>query len=74
MNLLFNNMRARSERLGDFNAMVGTGRKAEEHLQRLFTRFGGGLLSGIEELIERSARQLRAKILERPDGDYYAEG
>ena len=74
MNLLFNNMRARSERLGDFNAMVGTGRKAEEHLQRLFTRFGGGLLSGIEELIERSERQLRAKILERPDGDYYAEG
>ena len=67
MNLLFNNMRARSERLGDFNAMVGTGRKAEEHLQRLFTRFGGGLLSGIEELIERSERQLRAKILERPD-------
>ena len=54
--------------------MVGTGRKAEEHLQRLFARFGGGLLSGIEELIERSERQLRAKILERPDGDYYAEG
>lgn len=74
MNLLFNNMRARSERLGDFNAMVGTGRKAEEHLQRLFKRFGDGLLGGIEELIARSERQLRAKIAERPDGDYFAEG
>ncbi len=74
MNLLFNNMRARSERLGDYNAMVGTGRKAEEHLQRLFKRFGDGLLGGIEELISRSERQLRAKISERPDGDYLAEG
>ncbi|MEE2997984.1 MAG: hydantoinase B/oxoprolinase family protein [Pseudomonadota bacterium] len=74
MNLLFNNMRARSERLGDFNAMLGTGRKAEEHLQRLYNRFGEGLLSGIEELIERSERQLRSKISERPDGDYFAEG
>jgi N-methylhydantoinase B len=74
MNLLFNNMRARSERLGDFNAMVGTGRKAEEHLQRLYKRFGDGFLSGIEELIARTERQLRAKVAERPDGDYYAEG
>ncbi|MFT5488408.1 MAG: N-methylhydantoinase B, partial [Alphaproteobacteria bacterium] len=74
MNLLFNNMRARSERLGDYNAMVGTGRKAEEHLQRLFKRFGEGLLGGVEELIARSERQLRAKITERPDGDYFAEG
>lgn len=74
MNLLFNNMRARSERLGDYNAMVGTGRKAQEHLQRLFKRFGEGLLGGVEELIARSERQLRAKIGERADGDYFAEG
>ena len=74
MNLLFNNMRARSERIGDFNAMVGTGRKAEEHLQRLFGRFGDGLLAGVEELIGRAERQLRAKIADCPDGDYYAEG
>lgn len=74
MNLLFNNMRARSERLGDFNAMVGTGRKAEEHLQRLYKRFGEGLLGGIEDLISRSERQLRNKISERADGDYFAEG
>jgi N-methylhydantoinase B len=74
MNLLFNNMRARSERLGDFNAMIGTGRKAEEHMQRLYKRFGAGLLGGVEELIVRSERLLRARIAVRPDGDYYAEG
>ena len=74
MNLLFNNMRARSERLGDFSAMIGTGRKAEEHMQRLYKRFGAGLLGGVEELIVRSERLLRARIAERPDGDYYAEG
>jgi N-methylhydantoinase B len=74
LNLLFNNMRARSERIGDFNAMVGTGRKAEEHLLRLYRRFGDGLLSGVEELIGRAERQLRAKIAECPDGDYFAEG
>ena len=74
MNLLFNNMRARSERLGDFNAMIGTGRKAEEHMQRLYKRFGAGLLGGVEELIVRSELLLRARIAECPDGDYYAEG
>jgi N-methylhydantoinase B len=74
MNLLFNNMRARTERIGDFNAMVGTGRKAEEHLQRLYRRFGQGLLTGIEELIARAERQLRSKIAELPDGDYFSEG
>ena len=74
LDLLFNNMRARSERLGDFNAMVGTGRKAEEHLQRLYRRFGDGLLAGVDELIARAETQLRAKISDCPDGDYYAEG
>jgi len=75
LDLLFNNMRGRTERLGDFNGMIGTGRKAGEHLARLFQRFGGkGLLDGIEELILRAERQLRARIAECPDGDYFAEG
>ena len=75
LDLLFNNMRGPEERVGDFNAMLGTGRKAEEHLQRLFKRFGGReLLDGIDSLIERSERQMRSRIKECPDGDYYAEG
>lgn len=75
LDLLFNNMRGRAERQGDYNAMIGTGRKAAEHIQRLFTRFGGReLLDGIEELIARSERQMRSRIAECPDGDYYSEG
>ncbi|MDE0056740.1 MAG: hydantoinase B/oxoprolinase family protein, partial [Defluviicoccus sp.] len=75
LELLFNNMRGRNERLGDFNAMLGTGRKAAEHIGRLFVRFGGqGLLDGIEELMRRSEGLLRARIAECPDGVYFAEG
>ena len=75
LELLFNNMRGRNERLGDFNAMLGTGRKAEEHIGRLFKRFGGqGLLDGIEELMRRSEGLLRARIARCPDGVYFAEG
>lgn len=75
LDLLFNNMRGPEERVGDFNAMLGTGRKAEEHLQRLFKRFGGReLLDGVDSLIERSERQMRARVKDCPDGDYYAEG
>ncbi len=73
--LMFNNMRGRAERLGDFNAMLGTGRKARDHIERLFRRFGGReLLDGVEELIARSERLLRDRIGECPDGDYFAEG
>ncbi len=75
LDLLFNNMRGSEERIGDFNAMLGTGKKAEEHLQRLFKRFGGReLLEGVDSLIERSERQMRGRVAECPDGDYYAEG
>lgn len=75
LDLLFANMRTPEERRGDFNAMLGTGRKAAEHIGRLFQRFGGAaLLSGVEELIARSERQMRARIAACPDGDYYAEG
>ena len=75
LDAMFNNMRGPEERIGDFNAMLGTGRKAAEHLQRLFQRFGGeGLLEGVETLIERSERQMRSRIADCPDGDYLSEG
>jgi N-methylhydantoinase B len=75
LDALFNNMRGPEERIGDFNAMLGTGRKAAEHIERLFKRFGGNeLLDGVEELIARSERQMRARIKDCPDGDFYAEG
>jgi len=75
LKLLFDNMRTPAERIGDFKTMVGTARKAAEHIGRLFRRFGGdGLLDGVEELIRRSEAQMRAKIAALPDGAYYNEG
>ena len=75
LRLLFDNMRTPAERIGDFNTMVGTAKKAAEHLGRLFRRFGGSaLLEGIEELIRRSEAQMRARIAAIPDGVHYNEG
>jgi N-methylhydantoinase B len=73
--LLLDNMRIREERRGDFNTMLGASRKAAEHIERLFKRFGGhAFLDAIEELIARSERLMRARIREIPDGVYLAEG
>ena len=75
LDLLFSNMRITHERRGDFNTMLGTSRKAAEHLGRLFRRFGGrDLLDAIEELIARSTRVTRERIAAVPDGVYRAEG
>ena len=49
LRLLIENMRLPAERMGDFNAMYGTARKAEEHIQRLLKRFGpDDLIEAIE--------------------------
>lgn len=75
LTLLFDNMRVTHERKGDFNTMLGTSRKAAEHLERLFTRFGGdALLASVEELIGRSAAVMRGRIAALPDGVYHGEG
>jgi N-methylhydantoinase B len=75
LTLLFDNMRVTHERKGDFNTMLGTSRKAAEHLGRLFARFGGdALLDSIEELIGRSAAVMRERIAALPDGVYHGEG
>ena len=75
LTLLFDNMRIAPERRGDFNTMLGTSRKAAEHVGRLFARFGGeALLDAIEELIERAETVMRKRIAGIPDGTYHAEG
>ena len=74
LDLLFNNMRITHERKGDFNTMLGTSRKAAEHIHRLFHRFGGdAFLDAVEELIARSERLMRSRIAQVPDGTYFAE-
>lgn len=75
LDLLFNNMRIPHERKGDFNTMLGTSRKAAEHVQRLFRRFGGNaLLDAMEELIARAEGVMRERIAAAPDGTWHAEG
>ena len=75
LTLLFDNMRITRERRGDFNTMLGTSRKAADHVARLFARFGGeALLDAVEELIERAEKVMRERIAGIPDGTYHAEG
>ena len=75
LTLLFDNMRIARERRGDFNTMLGTSRKAAEHVGRLFARFGGAaLLDAIEELVARAENVMRERIAGIPDGTYHAEG
>ena len=74
LQLLFNNMRITEERRGDFNTMHGASRKAAQHIERLFKRFGGtAFLEAIEELISRSEKLMRERIDQIPDGTYSAE-
>jgi N-methylhydantoinase B len=75
LDLLFNNMRITHERKGDFSTMLGTSRKAAEHVERLFGRFGGdALLDAVEELIARAEGVMRERISAVPDGTWTAEG
>ena len=75
LTLLFDNMRITRERRGDFNTMLGTSRKAAEHVARLFARFGGEALpDAIEELIARAEKVMRERIAGIADGTYHAEG
>ena len=74
LQLLFSNMRIAEERRGDFNTMLGASRKAAQHIERLFKRFGGiAFLDAIEELISRSETLMRERISQIPDGTYHAE-
>lgn len=73
--LLFQNMRNPAEREGDFNTMLGTSRKAAEHVKRLIARFGTNkLLGSIDELMRRAEQVMRERIRGCPDGVYLAEG
>jgi N-methylhydantoinase B len=75
LELLFSNMRIRAEREGDFRTMLGSSRKAAEHVQRLYHRFGAAAIEdSIAELMKRAERVMRERIAAVPDGTYYAEG
>ena len=75
LSFMFNNMRSPAERRGDFNTMLGAGRKAAQHIERLARRFGtSDLMNSIDELIRRSEQVMRNRIRECPNGVYYSDG
>lgn len=75
LTLLFDNMRIRHEREGDFKTMLGTSRKAVAHVERLFERFGGdALLAAVEQLVSGAEAHMRERIAAVPDGTWHAQG
>jgi len=65
------NMRNRTERLGDFHAQVASLRLGERKVMDLFKRYGTETINAcIEEILDYGERQLKAAILDVPEGDY----
>jgi N-methylhydantoinase B len=74
LDLIFANMRGPRERRGDYQAMIGTCRKAAERVERLAARYGAGTVrSAVAELMERAERRMRHAITALPDGEYCYE-
>jgi N-methylhydantoinase B len=74
LDLLFANMRGPRERRGDFEAMIGTCRKASERVEELTARYGAGTVrAAVTLLLDRAEARMRSRIRELPDGEYVYE-
>jgi N-methylhydantoinase B len=74
LDLLFANMRGPREREGDFNAMLGTCRKAAERVEALAARYGTPTVrAAVAELMDRAEARMRAAIRGLRDGEYVYE-
>jgi N-methylhydantoinase B len=74
LDLLFANMRGPRERMGDFDAMIGTCRKAGERVEELAGRYGAATIrAAIAELMDRAEARMRRAIAGLPDGEYVYE-
>jgi N-methylhydantoinase B len=74
LELIFANMRGPRERLGDFQAMMGTCRKAAERIEGLRARYGAATIrAAVAELMDRAEARMRAAIRALPDGTYAYE-
>jgi N-methylhydantoinase B len=77
--VLFANMRIAGDREGDFQAMVGTCRKAAERVEALLARYGVPTVRAcVKGLLDRAEQRMRQLIAALPDGTYryetYLEG
>jgi N-methylhydantoinase B len=74
LDLMFANMRGLRERKGDFDAMVGTCRKAAERIEELAARYGAATMrEAVAELMDRAEARMRQAIALLPDGAYAYE-
>jgi N-methylhydantoinase B len=74
LDVLFANMRGPRERHGDFNAMIGTCRKAAQRIEELTARYGAATIrAAVAELMDRAELRMRRAIRALPDGEYLYE-
>ena len=74
LDLLFNNMRVPEERIGDFQAVLGTCLVAEKRIREMADRYGKEeLRTYLEELVYRAEVRMRQMISKIPDGEYEFE-
>jgi N-methylhydantoinase B len=74
LDLIFANMRGPRERRGDFQAMIGTCRKAAERVEGLAARYGADTVrAAVAELMDRAELRMRRGIRALPDGEYVYE-
>ncbi len=74
LDLIFANMRGPRERIGDFDAMIGTCRKAAERVEALAARYGAPVVrAAVVELMDRAEQRMRRAIGALPDGEYSYE-
>src|SRR3989449_2788767 len=71
LELIFANMRGPRERRGDFQAMVGTCRKASERVGEVVARYGADTIrAAVDELMDRAESRMRRAIGGRFGGGY----
>jgi N-methylhydantoinase B len=74
LDLIFANMRGPRERRGDYQAMIGTCRKAAERVEALAARYGAATVrAAVAELMDRAEARMRRAIRALPDGEYRYE-
>ena len=72
--LLLLNMRLPAERRGDLNAQIAACRLGVERMQQLFARYGTATVeSAFGQILDRTAKRMRAGIAAIPDGSYRFE-
>jgi N-methylhydantoinase B len=74
LDLIFSNMRGPRERQGDFDAMIGTCKKAAERVEGLAAKYGVATVrAAVAELMDRAELRMRRAIGALRDGAYVYE-